>query len=387
MRMPDNPKPSVLHVYKDYWPPVVGGMEKCIHWICDRTRREFHVRVLVASRSRRLVDEIVDGVRVVRVPCYARKLSSPLAPGFIPWLKRLDSDILHFHMPNPVGEIAYLIARPPRGRVVVTYQSDIVRQRLTGALYSPLQQAFLRRADVVMASSQRYLDTSPALAHHRDRCRVVPLGIPIEEMQPTQEARQYADEIAHRVPARLRIVFLGVLRYYKGLHILLEAMTALEPDIALVIGGDGPERRRLEEQVRRDGLADRVRFLGRLDDTQALGLLLAGDIFCMPSHLRAEAFGLAQVEAMACALPVVSCDLPTGVPEVNRHQESGLVVPPGDAQALRRAIQNLADDPDLRRRLAQGAKQRARAHYSARRMADDVAQVYRQVLGLAPALQ
>ena len=173
------PKPSVLHVYKDYYPPVLGGIEKSINWMCRETRGDFNVRVLAASRSRRFVDEDIEGIRVVRVGCMGRFLSAPLAPGFLTWLRRLDSDILHFHMPNPTGELACLAYRKRRGRVVVTYHSDVVRQRLTGMLYGPLQQKFLRGARVIMPTSKRSLDSSKALEPHRERCRVVPLGVPV----------------------------------------------------------------------------------------------------------------------------------------------------------------------------------------------------------------
>ena len=381
MRMPGENKPSVLHVYKDYWPPVVGGMEKCIHWIADQTKDDYQVRVLVASRSRRLEDEVIDGVRVVRVPCYGRALSSPLAPGFVSWMRRLDSDILHFHAPNPVGELACLLARP-RGRVVVTYQSDIVRQRLTGALYRPMQKAFLARAHAIMASSQRYLDTSETLAPHRSRCRVVPLGIPIENYRETDASRAFAKSIAWRFGEDgIRIVFLGVQRYYKGLHFLIQALADLPENVTLLIGGEGPEQGVLKRVAQVADLSERVKFLGGLDDAEAVGLLHAGDIFCMPSHLRAEAFGLAQVEAMACGLPVVSCDLPTGVPEVNRDGESGLIVPPGNVAALRDALARLIEDEPLRRRLGESAKARAQEHYSAERMGENIKRVYEGVMG------
>lgn len=373
-------KPSILHVYKDYYPPVLGGMEKCIHWICDQTRRDFHVRVLVAGRTRRFEDEVINGVRVVRVPCYARKLSSPLSPGFLPWLKRLDSDILHFHMPNPVGELAYLLARP-KGKLVVTYHSDIVRQRLTGLLYSPLQHAFLRRASVIMPTSQRYLETSLTLRPHQDRCRVVPLGIPLSDYAETDASSAYSEKIRALTPDKIRLIFVGVLRYYKGLAFLLEALRGLPENVCLFLGGDGPERDKLQYQACQLGIADRVFFLGALDtQDEVVGLMRAGDIFCLPSHLRSEAFGLSQIEAMYCGLPVVGTNLATGVPEVNKDGESGLIVEPANSDAFRTALETLITNPELRQHLANGARHRAETLYSAQRMGDDLKTVYQQVL-------
>ncbi|MBN1866173.1 glycosyltransferase [Candidatus Sumerlaeota bacterium] len=379
------PKPSVLHVYKDYFPPVQGGMEKCIHWMCDETRHDYHVRVLVASSSRRTVDEVIDGVRVVRIGCWGRVLSTPIAPGFVGWLRRLDSDILHFHMPMPMGELAYLLARPKHGRVVATYQSDIVRQRLTGALFGPIQRRFLDRADTIMVGSQRYLDSSETLRPHRARCRVVPLGIPIDAYDATPASRAFGETVVARSAGRARIVFLGLLRYYKGLTYLIEAMKDLRDRACLFIGGDAPRNRAekravLERQAREAGLEDSVIFLGAISHDEAVGLLRAGDVFCLPSHLRAEAFGLAQVEAMACGLPVVSCNLDTGVPEINRDGETGLVVEPANAEALREALSRLIDDPALRTQMGEAGRRRAVESYSSKVMGQNVRAVYEDVL-------
>jgi rhamnosyl/mannosyltransferase len=376
------PRPSVLHVYKDYYPPVAGGIEKCIHWMAGETRKEFHVRVLVAGRSRRTTDEAIDGVRVVRVGCLGRVLSAPVCPGFAGWLRRLDSDILHFHMPNPTGEMAYLLARP-RGAVVATYHSDIVRQRLTGRLYAPLQRRFLARARVVMPTSREYMMSSKTLEPHRERCLAVPLGVPLEDYAETEQSRAAGSKVVERARGKVRIVFLGVLRYYKGLSYLLEAMRGLELRACLFIAGDGPQRAALERQARELGFRDTVVFLGAYSDEQGVGIRRAGDIFCSPSHLRAEAYGLSQIEAMACGLPVVSTDLPWA-PAINVDGETGLVVPPADAGALRQALEKLIADPPLRRRMGEAARVRAEAHFSARAMGRVLRRVYHEVLGDKP---
>jgi len=373
------PKTSVLHVYKDYYPPVLGGIEQTINWMCRYTREACHVRVLVASRNGKFSDEIIDGVRVVRVGCWGRALSSPIAPGFLKWLRRLDSEILHFHMPNPMAELAYLLARP-KGHVVVTYHSDIVRQRLSGLLYVPLQHAFLRKASLILPTSHAYLDSSKTLRPHRDRCRVMPLGVPIEDYAEADESRVYSEEIRRRTPGRFRIVFVGVLRYYKGLTYLIKAMSRLPENAVLLIGGDGPERNALEKQVHEHGLHDRVLFLGELTDEQKIGLYRAGSVYCLPAHLRSEAFGLSQIEAMVCGLPVISTDLNTGVREVNQDGHTGLVVKPANPKALADAILSLIQDSALREKLAAQAHKRALERFSARRLGDDLREAYRKIL-------
>lgn len=374
-------KPTILHIYKDFYPPVQGGIEKCIHWMCDETRRDFHVRVLVASRSRQTIDEVIDGVRVIRAGSLGRFLSAPVTLGFSGWLRRLDSDILHFHMPNPTGEISYLLARPD-GRVVVTYHSDIVRQKITGLIYGPLQQKFLSHASIIMPTSQRYLDSSKTLESHRERCRVVPLGSPLNELEETPSSHAFTKKLRALWPDRTRIAFLGVLRYYKGLSYLIRAMKGIEDKACLLIGGEGPERAALERLVAEMRLDGAVEFLGEISDDQGVGLRHAADLFVLPAHLRAEAFGLSQIEAMACGLPVVSCDLPTGVPEINRDGETGLIVPPADSDALREALRRLIENPDLRRQMGEAGRVRAQTYYTSKKMGENLRQVYNDVLSL-----
>ncbi|MFH1681190.1 MAG: glycosyltransferase [Candidatus Eisenbacteria bacterium] len=346
---------SLLQVYKDYYPPVVGGIERHVHSLANALQGRCRVRVLVANRNRRTEHEVVDGVPVTRVADLGRFLSAPVSPAFPYWLKRLDSDLVHFHLPNPTAEISALLSRP-RGKVVATYHSDIVRQKLTGALYAPALRAFLRRADALIVTSPIYARTSPVLGEIAERCRVIPLGVDPKPYEQTAEMDERVAELLGRTPGP-RIYFLGVLRYYKGLPYLVRAMRDLSAH--LYIGGDGPVRPELERLVRATGLADRVHFLGALAERDAIAWMHACDVFCLPAHLRSEAFGLCQVEAHLCGKPVVSTRLDTGVPFVNQHEVTGLVVPPRSPEALAEALARLLADGDLRARL--GAKARARA--------------------------
>jgi rhamnosyl/mannosyltransferase len=234
---------------------------------------------------------------------------------------------------------------------------------------------------VIMPTSRRYLETSELLAPHRDRCRVVPLGLPLEDYAPTDQTLRLTSEYRERWGEY--VFFIGVLRYYKGLNVLIEAMRRL-PGRRLIIAGAGPEEKALRAQAAE--LADRVQFVGAVDHPTAVGLFRAASVFCLPATERSEAFGLCQIEAMACGLPVVSTNLPTGVPEINRHEETGLIVPPNDPTALASALERLFGDAPLRNRFADAARRRAFEHYTAARMADQVRAAYRSVLDRESAL-
>ncbi|MCE5230719.1 glycosyltransferase [bacterium] len=370
-------KPRVVHVYKDIYPPVQGGIERTIYQLARLCAPRFDISVIVARRGRGLgLRRTIEGSEVIEVASLGRLLSTPLAPGFISALRRSRADLFHFHIPHPTGEVAYLLSGLSTP-AVATYHSDVVRQKTTMKIYGPLFQRFLSRMRVIMPTSGRYLDSSEPLRAHRDRCRVVPLGIPLEDYELNDSRRSRATEL--RAQYGQFALFLGMLRAYKGLPYLLDALARL-PGARALIAGEGPMQPALREQAARLGLGDRVVFLGRVDDEEAVALLHAAAIFVMPSHQRSEAFGLSQIEAMTCGLPVVSTDLPTGVPEVNRNGETGLIVPPADPEALAAAMRELLSNPGLRAGMGEAGRRRARDHYRAETMADEVMKVYDELL-------
>lgn len=372
-------RPRVVHVYKDVYPPVQGGIERTIHQLALHTRERFDVGVIVASRDRRgRTRTIAPDIDVTEVASFGRAFSAPLAPGFIDAIRRSRADLLHFHIPHPTGEMAWLLSglRIP---AVATYHSDVVRQQWAMGIYGRFFHAFLSRLHTIMPTSQRYLQTSLWLAPHADRCQVVPLGFDLRRYRATPAIKRRAQSMRTRYGEFA--LFLGCLRAYKGLHNLLMA-TAMAPRLRVVIAGDGPMGGELRALASRLGIDDRVTLTGRVSDEEAVALLHASAMVVLPSHLRSEAFGLVQVEAMACGKPVISTDLPTGVPEVNPHGITGLIVPPQEPQALADAMMSLLNDPQTRREMGAAGRRRARLLYTAERMAAAVERVYCAALGL-----
>jgi rhamnosyl/mannosyltransferase len=348
---------KIVHVYKDYFPPVRGGIEQTIHTAAvEQVRRGHDVTVLVsASGQQRSYEERLDGVRVVRVGEWGRAFSSPLCPGFPAALAGISADVWHLHFPNPLGEVSWLLRRPP-GALVITYHSDIVRQRLVMPIYGPLVHRLLERADAVLPTSDRYVERSAYLRAVRGKCRVVPSGIDLTPFGPLDHASPRAVELRERLGGPF-VLFVGRLRYYKGVDVLLRAMTQVRGRAVIV--GDGPMRDSLQALHRELELGERVRFLGSIDDAGLHRHLEAADVGVLPSTHPSEALGLSLVEYMASGMPAVCTELGTGTTFVNRHGETGLVVPPGDPRALAGAIQRLLDDEALRRRLGAAGRERA----------------------------
>lgn len=366
----------ILQIYKDY-PPVIGGIEYHLRDLAEGLAARGHtVTVLVTASGRQTsVTQLHERLSIVRAARVLHAASTPLSLSQILRARAIRADLVHLHFPFPPGD---MVARAAAGAppLVITYHSDIVRQRRLLALYQPLLQRTLRRARRILATSPAYIESSPFLRPHAAKCRVVPLGVDPDRFasaDPASVARLRALTAPH--PTAL---FVGRLRYYKGLHLLLDALSHV-PDVRLLVVGSGPEQGALQQQARDRGLDARIHWLGDLADDLLPAAHRAADFFVLPAHLRAEAFGVAQLEALASGLPCISTEIGTGTSFVNAHAETGLVVPGGDVAALAQAIRLLAEDPSLRHAYAARARQRAVDRFSLKRMLDDVEEIYAEV--------
>ena len=369
------PPMKVLHVGK-FYPPHAGGMETHLELLCRKLVRDgdsdVDVEVVVSADGRRTTVETRDGVRVTRIGTVATVAAASFNPGLARTIRRSGADLVHFHHPNPTAVLSYF-ASGRRGPLVVTYHSDIVRQRVLGTMVSPLIHAFLARADAIIATSPQYLASSPVLRRHADRCHVLPFGVEMGEMEDVD--RSEVAGIRARFGDRI-VLAAGRLVYYKGFDYLVRAMRTVPGRLLIV--GDGPLRGELERIAAEAGVADRVTLLGPVPDLRPW--YHAADAFAFPSVARSEAYGIVQMEAMACGLPVVNTALDTGVPFVSPDGVTGITVPPADVDALAEALRRLLDDPALRQRMGRAGRARIAGELSADRMAARTAALYRAVL-------
>lgn len=387
---------SVLHVYKDCWPPVIGGIEKHIYWLSrHQAAHGLDVTVLVTNPSpfpralrteeARLLATESARVRVIRSARLFTVASTPISPWQALWQRRLAVDVVHLHFPYPPGEVANYVWG--KGRVtVITYHCDVVRHRFILRLYQPLLRRVLERADAIVATSEAYVASSPFLRPHRQRVNVIPLGVDLSPFRELNTAQAQALRQRHAAPHPdwPVVLFVGRLRYYKGLDVLLRAVAPV-PDVWVWVVGRGPMEETWRRLARELGIAHRVRFWGDVPEETLPLVYAAADLFVLPATQRAEAFGLVLVEAMAAGLPVISTELGTGTSTVNQHGETGLVVPPRDVEALRAAVRWLLDHPLERKRMGQAARERAFQEYDIAKTADRIIAVYEDVLSRAHA--
>jgi len=257
---------------------------------------------------------------------------------------------------------------------IITYHSDIVRQKIVARIYSPLMNRFLSSMDRIVATSPNYLKSSPVLAQYQNKVSAIPIGI--EETSYPDVAEDILTTCQSRYGEGF-FFFIGVLRYYKGLHLLINACKGA--DFKVVIAGAGPLEQKLKSQVKDLGL-NNIQFAGRISDKEKMAMyqLCRGVIFS--SHIRSEAFGVTLLEGAMCSKPLITAETGTGTSFVNKDGETGIVVEANSAEALGDAMQMLHADAAMAENMGRNARMRYEQLFTGKKMGERYATLYREVL-------
>jgi O-antigen biosynthesis rhamnosyltransferase len=366
----------VLHFYRTAFPDSVGGIEQTISQIATGANKlgvQIDVLSLTRSRGPRVMQ--MDGYRLHRTRLDLQIASTGFSVSAFFRFAELarQADVVHYHFPWPFMDVVHFVTRV-RKPTVVTYHSDIIRQKQLLKLYTPLRSAFLHDVDRIVATSPNYLATSDVLERYRHKVEVIPIGID-KASYPQPVPEKLAQWRARLGPKFF--LFVGVLRYYKGLHLLLEAARGTDYPIAIV--GAGPVEGELKAQAARLGLRH-IHFLGLLPEEDKVALLQLSYCAVFPSHLRSEAFGISLLEGAMYGKPLISSEIGTGTTFINIGGETGLVVPPGDAAALRQAMQWLWEHPEEAEAMGAQAQARYWRYFTAEQMALAYTNLYKQLL-------
>ena len=356
-----------------FYDPYVGGMETVLKEICESLADQVDFQVVVANTRWRTEHENRK-IPVTRVASMGKLFSCSMAPSFPLWARKFDPDLIHVHIPNPLAELSALMANRDIP-VVAQFHSDVVRQRNLLKLYGPFLDAFYRRANCIVVPTPRHIEISPFVSKYRDKCRVVPFGVPLSRFELDERGREKVDELRDGLPT---VLCVGRLVSYKGVEFLIRALEGIRA--RLWIAGTGPLEESLKRLAQERGLADRIEFLGQVSDEDLVAYYHACDVFVLPSVTSAEMFGVVQLEAMACRKPVISTNLSTGVSWVNQHGKTGYVVPRRNAEELRKGIQLLLDNPRLREEMGEAGRWRVERHFTSTKMAEAMLEVYREML-------
>ncbi len=364
----------VLHVFKTYWPEMGGGVERMIDSLA-RSGENCGVRADILCLGKRTENLEHDGQHIYKVRQTAEFASTGLAVGLPKYLLRhaQKADLVHYHFPWPMMDVAHLMARHGRPSIV-TYHSDVVRQKRLMTLYRPLMRRFLNHMDCVVPTSEAYLNSSVELKSVTAPKNVIEIGIRPETyaVPDPMLVAQWRSRIGKPF-----FLFVGSLRYYKGLETLLEAARAFSHKV--VIAGSGKEKNQIRQLIASYGLKN-VELVGAISDADKMALHQLSTGFVFPSNLRSEAFGLSLLEAAMMGKPMISCEIGTATSVINQDGETGFVVPPFDAPALAQAINTLAGNTELATKMGAAAQKRFYANFTADRMADKYYDLYQAVL-------
>ena len=358
----------VLHFFKTYLPDSFTGVERVIHAIAEATARlGVTSDVLSLSSNPAKTPLTVGRHRSHQSKQDLYVASTGLSLKVFADFRRLaaQADVVHYHFPWPMMDLVHSLANPGKP-TLVTYHSDVVKQQGLLKLYRPLMGHFLSSVDAIVATSPNYVQSSLVLAQYRDKVSVIPIGI--ADVAPAD--RDLVERLRARVGSRF-FLFVGALRYYKGLPFLLEA--ARSTGLPVVIAGSGDATSIAEANL------PNVIVLGEIGEAEKQALLELCTAFVFPSHLRSEAFGVALLEAARAGRPMISCEIGTGTSYVNLDGVTGITVPPADAAALAGAITALWSDPSRCAQMGNAARRRYETLFTASAMGEAYAALYEKL--------
>lgn len=364
---------KILHIYRTCYPETKGGIEQAIRFLCKGClEHDVQSTILTLGDSNKEYD--FEGTKIIVV----KKSFEISSNGFSFYLfKKFRElcklcDIIHYQYPWPTGDLLSLIA--PKKPSIVSYQSDIVKQKWLKKIYWPLEQYFLFHVDKIIASSPQYASYSKNLIKFKSKVEVIPLGI--EEKSYPMIDKQLTNKWQEKLGKDF-FLFVGVLRYYKGLNYLLQAAKYCRSPI--VIAGDGPEKKALDAYICHNNLSN-VKMLGFIEEADKVALHQLSQAFVFPSHLAAEAFGISILEAQLNSKPIISCDIGTGSSYINIHNETGLIVPAKNPKALAQAMMKLNANRAFGQALGRQARDRYQKNFTSKRYAENYFKVYNALI-------
>ncbi len=364
---------KILQLGKFY--PIRGGVEKVMFDLmvglsskgveCDMLCAAHHEKSFTRNLS--------DHAKLMVVYTMKELAATMISPSMVIKLKQIadEYDIIHVHHPDPMAALA-LYCSGYKGKVVLHWHSDILKQKTLLKFYMPLQKWLLKRADIIVGTSPVYVKESPFLQGVQHKVTYLPIGV-----TPMGDDEKRATALRQTYLGRHIIFSLGRLVPYKGFSYLIEAAKLLGKNYVVLIGGTGPLKDELQAQIDSLGLSKRVKLLGFIPDEDLPMYFGACDVFCMSSVMKTEAFGIVQIEAMSCGKPVVATRIPqSGVSWVNEHGVSGLNAEPCDAKDLARCIRKVLLDEDAYGCFSDGALDRYETQFTQERMINNCLDIY-----------
>ena len=364
---------KILQLGKFY--PIYGGVEKVeFELMLGLSEKNIRCDMLCAAlegKSKKY--EFNDKAKLLTCHSWTKAAATMISPAMVFTLRKCknDYDVIHIHHPDPMASLALLMSGY-KGKVVLHWHSDILKQKLLLQFYKPIQDWIIKRADIIVGTSPIYLKESIYLKDVQQKTICVPIGV-----EPIKPERDKVSEIREKYKGKKIIFSLGRLVAYKGFRYLIDAASYLNDNFVILIGGTGPLKEELDKQIKEKRLEDKVKLLGRISDDKLPSYYGACDVFCLSSIMKTEAFGIVQIEAMSCGKPIVATNIPqSGVPFVNSHGISGLNVEPANAENLAKAIMDITKDSETYNHYSSGAINRYSELFTKEKMIENSINLY-----------
>lgn len=366
---------KVLHVFKSFYPYTYGGIEKFMHELSVAMAKKYDLDIHILAMGKKNETIKKDFYKLHFAKTNLNIASTTFSFSAIKKFNELAKqvDIIHYHFPYPYADLLQTICRSNKP-YIVTYHSDIIKQKRLMMLYKPLMKKFLNGARYILPTSPNYLDTSETLREIKVSKKVIPMSLNCDDYRINDKNYQHWKK---NIGFEKFFIYIGGLRYYKGLDVLIDAMQG--QDYPLVIVGIGDQKELIEEKIKQNNLQN-VKFLGALDDEDKLSLLKLSYALILPSNIRTEAFGLVLLEASIFAKPMITCEIGTGTTFVNIDKQTGLVVKPNDSQDLAEKLIDLWNDEKAAEGYGVNAKTRFDDVFNLDKMVANYKSVYDEII-------
>jgi Glycosyltransferase len=367
----------ILHIGK-YYPPHFGGIEKVNFDLVEELNKHHYSTDVLCFNDAHINSFEENKYRIYRASTLIKLNSTPASLELRRILKKIHNnyDIIHLHLPNPMAALAFQSVQF-KGKLVIHWHSDIIKQVYLKKIYGPFQKALLKRADRIIVTSPPYLEGSKELADFKLKCTVIPIGIEDHEEVNEDLLQSLKDTYQDK-----KVIFsLGRLIYYKGFEYLIDAAKELPDNYQILIGGEGDLYQQLNQQIKQNKLEYKVQLVGKIPSKEISAYFALCDLYCMPSCERSEAFGIVQIEAMSYGKPVVSTSIPySGVAWINEHETTGRVVRPKDPIALADAIKTILEDQETKTRLCENARKKFLKEFTLEKMFQRTVELYKTLI-------
>ena len=368
---------KILHVYKTYYPHSLGGIEQMIYQLCEGLPKYgIDCEVLTLSKNKSYSAKINNHtVNYAKLNFEYASTGMSISAIYIFYKLARKFDIIHYHFPWPFADIMHFskfIKKP----TILTYHSDIVKQKHLLKLYTPLMHIFLKNVDKIVCTSPNYLASSEILQQYKNKTQIIPIGIPKLDIDLDSPENFSKVNYWQNILKKPFFLFVGVLRYYKGLHFLIEAVQ--NAPYYVVIAGSGPLEQELKNKVYELKL-ENIIFVGEVSDQDKNILFKLSYAFVFPSHIRTEAFGISLLEAAMHGKSMISCEIGAGMSFINKNNKTGYVIAPQNSEALRKAMDNLYNNPAINLEFAHNAKLRFEELFTADKMCLEYSKIYKSI--------